>query len=250
MDIPKVIHCIGDSHSSFFSGYDIIQPAYPRRSKNKYSFFQSHRLGSVLAYSLNKTNTKEKGREKLFELLKTIPSGSNILLVFGEIDCRCHLLFQAEKQKKDLSYVVQQCVSNYLEVVDELRSMNYNVALWAVIPSMESNNNEYPTYGSVIDRNICTKLFNQILFIEARNRNIDLISINRFLMKSDFTGKKKYYFDGIHLGQIAMPLAIRELKKKHNFKKIVFQSSFNIFFQAFKSYSSLFTKKVIFKIKK
>jgi hypothetical protein len=48
-----MIHCIGDSHSCFFSGEDKIQPIWPEKSFDTLSYFRSYRIGPSTAYNLN-----------------------------------------------------------------------------------------------------------------------------------------------------------------------------------------------------
>lgn len=213
MDSAEVIYCIGDSHASFFSGYDEIQPVYPLSSRNRLPFFKSYRLGAVLAYSLNKSNTKERGREKLLDLVASLKQPSHLLLCFGEIDCRCHLLKQAEKQSQSLDQIIKNCVDNYFEAIDELRQMNFKVSLWGAIASAESANKEYPTYGTMTERNVCTIKFNQHLKTQCLKRNMKFISVTDYLIDKNYNTKIRYYFDSIHLGQSAMPFALMEFKK-------------------------------------
>lgn len=210
-----VIHCIGDSHASFFSGTDIIQPMWPDYSSNRISFFRSYRLGAVLAYSLHKLETTSRGREKLFELLGTIPKHSRILLSFGEIDCRVHLVKQAEKQRLPLESVVKACVEKYVDVACEIRDMEYEVIVWGVIPSTTSGNigqSEYIEYGTDEQRNTATKMFNAHLCALALKKNIHYLSIFDQLVDREGKTKFYYYIDKIHLSQRAMPLAMKRLQ--------------------------------------
>jgi len=209
----NIIHCVGDSHASFFSGYDEIQPIYPLPSRNKYSFFKSYRLGAVLAYNLNKNNTKEQGREKLFHFTKTLSSESEILLCFGEIDCRCHLIKQSEYQKKHLYEIIKDCIINYFEVVDELLKLRFKIIIWNVIPTVNSNNPQYPVYGSSLQRNECTILFNKELELECNKRSLFFLSIFENLISENRETRLDYYFDSIHLGQNAMPFVFNRLIK-------------------------------------
>jgi len=115
------IYCIGDSHASFFSGYDRIQLGWPNKTFNKkYFFLKSYRLGPVLAYNLCKFKTRSRGREKLLYILThLIPLGSKVLFCFGEIDCRAHLLRQSEIQKRDIYDIVRECVDRYFSVIKD-----------------------------------------------------------------------------------------------------------------------------------
>jgi hypothetical protein len=213
MEELDIIHCVGDSHASFFSGYDKIQLEYPETTTVKYSFFRSYRLGAVLAYNVNRTGTKEAGKEKFLQLLEAVPKNAKLLLCYGEIDCRCHLVKQALKQNLSFQSVVESCVNEYFIFVDKLLEKGYKVSLWNVIPSSNSDNNEFPTVGSIRQRNECTKIFNSLLDEGCKERGIAFISIQFYLMDKNFNTKSVYLFDQIHLGQIAMPYTIREIGK-------------------------------------
>ena len=47
-----MIHCIGDSHSSVFSGEEKMQDVWPERSNDTIDFFRSYRIGPATAYNL------------------------------------------------------------------------------------------------------------------------------------------------------------------------------------------------------
>jgi hypothetical protein len=213
MDDIEVIHCIGDSHASFFAGYDEIQPPYSIPSKNKYPFLRAYRLGAVLAYSLATLNTKEQGREKMLEIIGSLPARSTLLLCFGEIDCRCHLLKQSKENNRELKEVVGECVRRYFTVIDELIALKFNVMLWNAVPTSEDNNPEYPIYGTEAARNKTTLMFNEMLLTESKARGLAYISIFEKLVTKDLKTKKEFFFDSIHLGQLAMPYLFGELKK-------------------------------------
>jgi hypothetical protein len=213
MEQKKLIHCIGDSHASFFSGYDRIQPGYPEPSDNKYPFFTCYRLGAVLAYNLPRSGTKEQGREKLLQLLSALPQNATVLLCFGEIDCRCHLLKQAEVQGKPIDDIVTTCIESYFRAIDEIVEKGFEVIVWNAVPSSNTNNEEYPVYGSLEARNKCTVLFNRHLEKECKSRNLFFLSIYQKLLDKDLKTDFIYYFDSIHLGQLAMPMVLQELYK-------------------------------------
>lgn len=45
----EIIHCIGDSHVSFFGGLDRIQPVWPQRSDDRLPWFRTYHIGPALA---------------------------------------------------------------------------------------------------------------------------------------------------------------------------------------------------------
>ena len=212
----RIIYCIGDSHVSFFSGDDTIQPLWPARSDDAIPFFRSFRLGPVLAYNLCKTGTTTKGREALLDVLKAIPSGSMVLLCFGEIDCRAHLLKQGIQQRRSLGSVVSECVDRYFGVIQEIGAMGYQPVVWNAIPSttrddMHSLAN-FPVYGTCLERNRITRLFNQYLKILTEMNGIPFISVFDELVDEHGLTRAEYYQqERIHLSQKAMPLTIQKL---------------------------------------
>lgn len=208
------IHCIGDSHVSFFSGAHKIQPEWPGRSTDRIPLFATYRLGPVLAFNLCKEGTKTQGREKLFSVLKTIPANSTVMLSFGEIDCRVHLLKQADSQGRPLKEVVDECVVRYMSVVKEVQSLGYRVLLWEVIPSTMGSSiaePEYIAYGSCQARNEVTRLFNTRLRVLALDEHILTISVFDELVRKDDTTDMWYYSDTVHLSQRTMAMVISKI---------------------------------------
>ncbi len=221
MDNDFVIHCIGDSHVNFFTGYDSVQiDPESNMIKNKYQFFKIYWIGPVLAYNLCMENTTTKGREKLFELLEYFPAGSNLMFCFGEIDCRAHIIRQAEKQEREPEDIVKNVVDRYFSVLKEVREAGYNVIVWNVIPSAPNDINsrlnmskEYLFHGTWEERNAVTRQFNKRLKLLIKKEG-DMFFLDFFdkLMNSDGTVKTEYYCkDDIHISQEAMPIVLEEL---------------------------------------
>lgn len=215
----NIIYCIGDSHISFFSGKDKIQPLWPKPCLYALPYFESYRLGPSLAYNLCRNNTVSMGRERLYEVIcKQIPKGSHVLFCFGEIDCRAHILKQAEKQKIRLENVIKECVVRYFSVIKEIKNMGYYPVVWNVIPptsrmDLRPETHEYPTYGSQNRRNEVTVLFNRYLDKLCNESNIPMISIYDKLVDNKGNAKSDFYIDDIHLSQKAMPLVLEVVER-------------------------------------
>ncbi|PIT89083.1 MAG: hypothetical protein COU27_02225 [Candidatus Levybacteria bacterium CG10_big_fil_rev_8_21_14_0_10_36_7] len=211
-----VIHCIGDSHVNVFSGQETMQPIWPEKSKNIIPFFKTYRLGAVLSYNLCSLGTKSQGREKLFCLLEDLPIGSNIMLCFGEIDCRAHLLKQALLQKKGIETIVQECVDRYFSTILEIKKMGYNVLIFNAVPSApstETDNPDLPVFGDCIERNKTTILFNNYLHFCLKEKGIPFIDIFAEMIDQNMMTKREYLQDGIHLNQKAIPSIIKEINR-------------------------------------
>lgn len=218
------IYCIGDSHVSFFSGKDKIQPLWPKPSDDVLPYFKTFRLGPILAHSLSKYGSTMKGRELLFVLLdrgisvseREIPPESKVLLCFGEIDCRAHLSKQAQRQKREVSSVVSESVERYFSAILEVDNLGYDILVWNVIPSTKSimrNTNNFPTLGTCAERNHISQLFNSYLETLCNFHDIKFISIFDDLVDKNGLTRMEYYKDQIHLSQKAMPLVLSKMNE-------------------------------------
>jgi len=205
----RILHCIGDSHASFFSGYDKIQPIYPDPSENRYLNIISYRLGPVLAYNLTNTNSTSRGREKLLDILKTkVKPDDYILLSFGEIDCRYHIIKNSIKLNISVEEGVLRCVNRYLKVIKEVMSFGSKVIVFGPIASAADGgtiNPNFPRSGTCQERNIVTQLFNEILINRSNEIGFLFISLFTNLVDENLKTKTEYYMDEAHLSQQMFP---------------------------------------------
>ena len=253
MNSQKIIYCIGDSHADFFSGRNAISPEYPETKKGDLPFFQNFRLGPVLAYNLPETNTKTKGREKLFKILGEVnPKDVIIMLCFGEIDCRVHLIKQVRIKNISFEESSLICAERYFSVIKEVKDMGFEVIVWNAIPSSiyENVDPEFPTFGTCKERNLITHIFNDKLKKMCEKNNIKFISIFDKILDKDGLTNMSFYMDKIHLSQKAMPLALKELQKNLNGINFSIPPSvkLNLFILNMKTKSKKILKKIDSKI--
>ncbi|MEO0794591.1 MAG: SGNH/GDSL hydrolase family protein [Verrucomicrobiota bacterium] len=218
MTTAPVIHCIGDSHAGFFTGRNSI---YPDNSVARpLPFFKVFHLGPVLAYNLPESGTTTGGREKLFSLLEEeVPAGSWVMPVFGEIDCRAHLLRQAEKQERPVADLAAECAERYFGVVQEIQAKGFSIVVYNSIPSLpekstwaEGKEDDFPTYGSQADRNAAIQAFNQNLGELCAANGIPFLSTYDCFVDESGRPKREFYMDKIHLGQSAMLQTLERLQ--------------------------------------
>jgi hypothetical protein len=220
------IHCIGDSHVSFFSGHDRMQPLWPLPSRDLIPVFRTYRIGAVLAYSLGDYRTRHRAREALAVMLerevpddsRVVPSGSMVLFCFGEIDNRVHLVGQARAQGRSIESIARECAERYFDVIKEYHNQKYRMIVWNAIPSSPaecSPNPEYPLVGTCAERNRSTAVFNDTLKESCASIDIPFISIFEQLIDAGGLTKSEYFLDdSVHLSQKAMPIALEEMRKK------------------------------------
>jgi hypothetical protein len=216
----RVVHVIGDSHVALFSGSDRMIDAWPRSSKDPSGRFRAFRLGPVLAYRLCDLATTARGREKLLTTLAygPVPPKGTVMLCFGEIDCRYHLLRQAELQGRDAEEVVSECVARYARVVLEVQAMGFATCVWGVIPANEvtpaEEDPECPSWGTARERTVVARMFNDMLADRLEPHGVPVISIFDRLVGPDGLPTRGYYMDSVHLSQTALPLATEAISER------------------------------------
>lgn len=211
------IFVIGDSHCNFFGGYENLyypntiifnkQPVDIRTNNSLIANFQIFHLGPVLAYNLNRYNSKTHGREKVEFLLNSgiIPAGTNIMCAFGEIDMRVHALKQAALKGISFETVVEEILEHYTEFLTFLSRRN-TVYVWGAIPTQSDGspvNPEYPYFGTERDRNIATKYFNDRLGEWCARNGISFFTVFYSLVDEDYKTRAEFIADGCHLSQRA-----------------------------------------------
>ena len=156
-------------------------------------------------------------REKAEFLLKYrfIDKNQPVLCAFGEIDCRVHVLRQAEKRGGDFRPVVDEIASCYLEFLKYL-AREHQVYVWGAVPSQSDTNKidvNFPRYGTEIQRNLATEYFNGTMKNICNEHGFKFVSIFSSLIDSNYRTKREYIADGCHLSQKAWEFAIPEFMK-------------------------------------
>ena len=218
----NTIIVIGDSHTYFFSGQEVIRPrkiAYHHgvinSSENLLPKFSPIHIGPVLAYNANKYGTKTRGREKVEYLIKKrmIERGAQVLFCYGEIDIRNHVVRQASNQGIAMERVVDEVLANYLSFLVSMRDEGFRVACWGPTPSFSDTgkpNDEFPVHGDEIMRNRATLYFNEQLKKMCQQNNVGFVSIAEKLIDERGRIKQDFFVDGCHLSQKAWSLVAKE----------------------------------------
>jgi hypothetical protein len=211
------LHCIGDSHCSFFLGYNAIKSEYPSIGNSLLKNTFCYWLGPSLAYNINKYNSTTKSREKIEAIIAGLdPLADIVLLCFGEIDCRAHILKQAEATKTGYEQIVEKCLSNYQEMIEYVRAKGFTVIVWNAIYSSnymeKAENLEYPYFGTVHDRNKVTAEFNNQLKRKATELSAKFLDVTSLLVdnKTGLTNDQ-YYYDEIHMNNKLFVPVIKQL---------------------------------------
>ena len=108
-----------------------------------------------------------------------------------------------------------ECVGRYAQLFDLKEKCGIRLLVWNVPASSREDveSGEYSTYGSCVQRNETTRLFDRMLEEECRKRQIVFVSIFDKLVDEEGLTKTWYYADPVHLSQRAMPLIFEELRR-------------------------------------
>jgi lysophospholipase L1-like esterase len=210
-----LVYVIGDSHVCALSGRNVIHDSFPIDLGDGIPWIRSIRLGAVLAYNLVSLDTRNQGRQRLFTVLRILPPGANVLLCFGEIDCRAHLLKQAEKQARPLVAIVRECVRRYARVIREVQSLDFRVGVLAPFASSWDRVDpsiDFPYVGTCQERNAVTRLFTSSLTEQCAKLTVPVISILDDLVDKNGQSNRKYFLDGCHLSTRALPLLLPRIR--------------------------------------
>lgn len=210
-----MIHCIGDSHSAVFSGEEKMQDIWPMPAANTIPFFSSYRIGPATAFQL--ANKKEIIDSIISKVYK---NGDHVMFCFGEVDIRAHLIKQSQQQNRDILEIVNECVERYFNVILEYKNRGVSVLVWGPIASW-NNKKPYtggPSFGTDLERNHVTKLFNEKLKEYCSQNEIKFVTLFYDMLNEDGTTNETYLDDWegshMHLSQRAMPKIIEKFDEQ------------------------------------
>ena len=155
-----MIHIIGDSHSLMFQNIEgcIIHHVGP---------ITMHRIGR------DGINIKNYGvRENDF-----------VVFTFGEIDVRCHIGIQRDKQNRAVEEIIETLAQNILlSILQNNRQFtNIHFLICSVVPPTNAHYNpQFPFYGTLVDRIMLTKKLNRNLKSKCESRNVGFLDIYDF----------------------------------------------------------------------
>ena len=189
-----MIYCIGNSHANLFTntrpeinGVLNIKPP-----------FASYSLGPVIAYNFYEHHLP-KVKEVLSEI--DVKNDDYIMLIVGEVDARNWIGRYADKEKRTLEDVTEDCVNRFFACIDEL-NQTYKTLGWCGHPStteLPRENPSEPIYGDCLTRNKTTRFWSDYLTLLCDKNGIPVINIIDELIGGDGLTKMEYFIDYCHL---------------------------------------------------
>ena len=211
-----MLHCIGDSHASIFSGSEVMQHAWPQRSNDSIPGIRSYRIGAATAYNL-------KSKMPIIdEILSSVLCDEDLVMFcFGEVDCRAHLKKQMDLQRRSLDDIVEECVDRYFSVIMDYSSRGVSMSLWGPVAShgIENPYTTGPSFGTPEERNQITEKFNVYLKSLCLEKGIPFATAFYAMTEDVGDNVRKtnvFYTDsvGIHLNQNSVMMALDILEEE------------------------------------
>ena len=118
---------------------------------------------------------------------------------------------------------MSECVDRYISTIKKVKPIRkIRKGVFAPIASW-SDDKPYdgPSFGSNLERNSLTKMFNQYLEKKCLENNIKFISIFEEMLNMDGSTNASYLDDfgtGIHLNQESMHLILKKLRENRLIK--------------------------------
>lgn len=209
---PPIIHALGDSHASFFAGEERLQPIHPASPGQNLHAFRAWHLGPYLAHSF--ANPQHELRRKIRQISPDFAPDHRLLLCFGEIDCRCHVVRQSRLRSSSIRDTAAALATRYAQAAARFRdSVQRQVALWAAVAQSPQRTNvgPYNTVGSHAHRAAATRTFNDTLHQLAERLSLAFVHIDTNDTEHAGHRDESLFMDQIHLSQRAMPRARRTL---------------------------------------
>lgn len=201
---------IGDSHASLFSGVDGLQPVWPETGPSALPGIRAIRLGSRLAHSLAQND--HPVRALVRKALKHVGRDEVVLLTFGEIDCRCHVVPQADRTGKSIEVIAKELARRYVRAVREIVDRRTaGVLVPPPPPRADVIDPAFPTRGTFEQRAAATRAFSEALRAACAGHDVRCVSFSSQLVSARGERREEFFQDLIHCRVTALPMACEAL---------------------------------------
>ncbi len=226
------IYVFGNSHIVLYKGNllrnkdvpNMIKPGIPELNR-EHKFLHLWHMGSSLAYSLA---DKTHGARITFESwIKEVPKNCRLVLHFGEIDCRNHIVKQAHDNKESIIEVAKDCAIRYATFIDDLVSRGFDVGIIGPHPLFRLDVEQEDV---MIDKNYQTGFYDEILIASGAFNDClqELSEMGKFKFTTMFwwmlatrrnLDVDNYFPDYWHLSKDLYPMALNNVIEMYEKKE-------------------------------
>ena len=194
----------GDSHVRFWSGHDTLEDV-----PSVFDGIDILWVGAATAFHAATPNSSNQAQAKILQHLdKSEGRYGCVILSFGEIDCRAHILRQAILNGSTIGEEVGRVIDRYSGLVDQILRYDIPVLQWGPPPTggSVSYNPEQPLVGTVFERNLVTQEFNrQIIGLESSRPHFKFFTIFAKYVDASLRTVPDCFIDGCHLSNVCLP---------------------------------------------
>jgi hypothetical protein len=204
-----MLHVVGDSHVSVFMGRDGIAAQWPHREVGP--DITVYHVGPHLAWTI--ADREPLVSEIVGRFCKTT---DGLLMVFGEIDARMHLVRRHLEKGTSIEQEAANCADRYMESVTRLQAKHRGIRFSVYGPPANppwSIDGPYPTVGTCVQRNAATKTFNERCRRLCNEADIPFVTVFHRMMQDNGEPRAECFMDVIHLSpRVMYPLLREELR--------------------------------------
>ncbi len=201
---------IGDSHVSVFTGLHGLCARHPARPVCALPGIDVRHLGPFLAHSV--ASPSHPVREIIRRVLRGARRATPVLLAFGEIDCRAHVVRHAPAGacREAGATLARRYVDAGRAIVG-----GRPLAFLAVPPPTRIDpglNPETPVAGAFAQRAAAARGFNEGLHESARRRGASVLDVTAALADARGAPRRGCVHDGVHADPRALPHLLAALR--------------------------------------
>jgi hypothetical protein len=224
----EVVHCVGDSNTTFFAGAErlrfiryrrqgLLRVRWINRCLDLLPLFRTYHLGPTTAWKAGDYGSSTRAREKLEILLrKDIRPPARILLSIGEIDCRVHIS-RSVLAGQPVATLVERTAEKFVKLPLWLRSLGYRPVVWGppqIVPKDENlSSPTFPFIGPLEHRRDIIYAYIDRLQDHCARHDIPCVCLTGLYHPPAERIPLDFFCDGVHLSQRLMPLALQELER-------------------------------------
>ena len=164
-------------------------------------------------------NTINSQSGSFFKVVETLPVGSTVLIVTGDIDCRGPVMNVAHRSGRSIPDVATECAQRYLTGVKKVKEeMGMNPILYAPTPNLFTDKDvrhwlmlpEYLTSEQWCrNKEEAVKVFDSVI----KTSEFPVVSLVDWIFKEDIIYNKEYWCDQIHMSSAVWPQLRLEFSK-------------------------------------
>lgn len=180
----------------------VISDSHGEHIFDKHPLFEVRHIGPRTAFKLRgHSNLVYTALEGIFDC--------KIVFVFGEIDCRKHIILKANEYNRHPFSLVKDTALSYVNFVYSLCKEGYNIGIFNVVPPGEVTTG---CQGTWKERTIITRYMNDRLKTLCKSNGIEFIDIYSDLIDSNGFRREDLISDEAHLNSKVADIFLENYK--------------------------------------